>query len=103
VVALLGAVAWDLTDDHFWSRHELFGNLIVGSIVVAVTAAVLDALFTSSVRLGSCGAVCSSAPDGEPSLCPTVPAAPMVVLWLSACEAVWAISSAGSLPLPRLG
>jgi hypothetical protein len=39
---LFGAIAWDLADDGFWSRHTLFAGLIASSIVVAVTAAVLN-------------------------------------------------------------
>jgi hypothetical protein len=42
VLVLSGAVAWDLADDGFWSRHALFTSLIASVIVVAVTAAVLN-------------------------------------------------------------
>jgi hypothetical protein len=42
VLVLFGAVAWDLADDGFWSRHALFTGLIASLIVVAVTAAVLN-------------------------------------------------------------
>jgi hypothetical protein len=42
VVALVGAIAWDLADDGFWSRHALFTSLVASVIVVAVTAAVLN-------------------------------------------------------------
>ena len=42
VLVLSGALAWDLADDGFWSRHALFTSLVASSIVVAVTAAVLN-------------------------------------------------------------
>ena len=42
VVALAGAVAWDLTNDGFWARHSLLTGLVASLIVVAVTAAVLN-------------------------------------------------------------
>jgi hypothetical protein len=42
LLVLLGAIAWDLADDGFWSRHALFTNLVASSIVVAVTVAVLN-------------------------------------------------------------
>jgi len=42
VLALAGAVVWDLTNDGFWSRHALFTSLVASLIVVAVTAAVLN-------------------------------------------------------------
>jgi len=42
VLVLAGAVAWDLVDDGFWSRHALFAGLVASLIVVAVTAAVLN-------------------------------------------------------------
>jgi len=42
VLVLVAAVAWDLVDDGFWSRHALFTSLVASSIVVAVTAAVLN-------------------------------------------------------------
>jgi hypothetical protein len=42
VLVLSGAVAWDLANDGFWSRHALFTSLVASSIVVAVTAAVLN-------------------------------------------------------------
>ena len=42
VLVLLGAIAWDLADDGFWSRHALFTSLIGSLIVVGVTAAVLN-------------------------------------------------------------
>jgi hypothetical protein len=42
VLVLVGAVVWDLADDGFWSRHALFTGLVASSIVVAVTAAVLN-------------------------------------------------------------
>ena len=42
VLALAGAVVWDLTDDEFWFCHTLFTALVASVIVVAVTAAVLN-------------------------------------------------------------
>ena len=42
VLVLVGAIAWDLADDGFWSRHTLFTSLVASLIVVAVTAAVLN-------------------------------------------------------------
>jgi hypothetical protein len=42
VLALSGAIVWDLADDAFWSRHTLFTSLVASVIVVAVTAAVLN-------------------------------------------------------------
>ena len=42
VLVLLGAIAWDIADDGFWSRHALFTSLIGSLIVVGVTAAVLN-------------------------------------------------------------
>ena len=42
VLVLLGAIAWDVADDGFWSRHALFTSLLASLIVVAVTAAVLN-------------------------------------------------------------
>src|SRR5262249_47512531 len=42
VVVLCGAIAWDLANDGFWSRHALFTGLVASLIVVAVTAAVLN-------------------------------------------------------------
>jgi len=42
VLVLSGAVAWDLANDGFWSRHTLFTGLAASLIVVAVTAAVLN-------------------------------------------------------------
>ena len=42
VFALSGAIAWDLANDGFWSRHALFTSLVASLIVVAVTAAVLN-------------------------------------------------------------
>jgi len=42
VLVLAGAVAWDLADDGFWSRHALFTGLVASLIVVAVTVAVLN-------------------------------------------------------------
>jgi hypothetical protein len=42
VVVLSGAIAWDLINDRFWSRHSLFTSLVASLIVVALTAAVLN-------------------------------------------------------------
>ena len=42
VLVLFGAIAWDLANDRFWSRHALFASLVASLIVVAVTAAVLN-------------------------------------------------------------
>jgi len=42
LLVLFGAIAWDLANDGFWSRHALFTSLVASSIVVAVTAAVLN-------------------------------------------------------------
>jgi hypothetical protein len=42
VLVLAGAVAWDLANDGFWSRHALLAGLVASLIVVAVTAAVLN-------------------------------------------------------------
>jgi hypothetical protein len=42
LLVLVGAIAWDLANDRFWSRHALFTSLVAGLIVVAVTAAVLN-------------------------------------------------------------
>src|SRR5580704_7685736 len=42
VLVLCGALAWDLADDRFWSRHALFTSIVASLLVVAVTAAVLN-------------------------------------------------------------
>src|SRR5436309_6340869 len=42
VLVLSGAIAWDLANDRFWSRHTLFTGLVASLIVVAVSAAVLN-------------------------------------------------------------
>jgi hypothetical protein len=42
LLILAGAIAWDLADDGFWSRHALFAGLVASAIVVAVTLAVLN-------------------------------------------------------------
>lgn len=42
LLLLFGAIAWDLVDDGFWSRHALFTGLVGSLIVVGVTAAVLN-------------------------------------------------------------
>jgi hypothetical protein len=42
VLVLCAAIAWDLVDDGFWSRHTLFTSLVASLIVVAVTVAGLN-------------------------------------------------------------
>jgi hypothetical protein len=42
LLVLAGAIAWDLTNDRFWSRHAVLANLFASSIVVAVTAAIVN-------------------------------------------------------------
>jgi hypothetical protein len=42
VVLFSGAIAWDLADDDFWSRHALFTSVVASLVVVAVTVAVLN-------------------------------------------------------------
>jgi hypothetical protein len=42
VLILCGAIAWDVANDDFWSRHALFTSLVASLIIVAVTAAVLN-------------------------------------------------------------
>ena len=42
LLVLFGAIAWDLANDGFWSRHALFTSLVASFIVVGVTAAVLN-------------------------------------------------------------
>jgi hypothetical protein len=42
LLVLAGAIAWDIANDGFWSRHALFTSLVASLIVVAVTAAVLN-------------------------------------------------------------
>jgi hypothetical protein len=36
LVVLCAAIAWDLADDRFWSRHTLFTGLVASLIVVAL-------------------------------------------------------------------
>ena len=50
VVVLCGAIAWDLANDGFWVRHTLFTGLVASLIVVAVTAAVLNAVLERRQR-----------------------------------------------------
>jgi hypothetical protein len=50
VLVLCGAVAWDLVNDEFWSRHALFTGLVASSIVVALTVAVLNELLERRQR-----------------------------------------------------
>jgi hypothetical protein len=42
LLVVFGAIAWDLANDGFWARHALFTSIVASSIVVAVTAAVLN-------------------------------------------------------------
>ena len=42
LLLLAAAIAWDLANDGFWARHTLFAGLIASSIVVVVTAAVVN-------------------------------------------------------------
>ena len=42
VLLFCGAIAWDLADDGFWSRHALFTSIVASLVVVAVTVAVLN-------------------------------------------------------------
>ena len=42
LLTLFGAVAWDLANDRFWSRHALLTSLLASLIVVVVTAAVFN-------------------------------------------------------------
>jgi len=87
VLVLSGAIAWDLADDGFWSRHALFTGLVASLIVVGVTVAVLNEVlerrqrerwsvlaqyavfdFVRTARLVWSGLleVSGLAPDGEP-------------------------------------
>jgi hypothetical protein len=87
VLVLSGAIAWDLADDGFWSRHALFTGLVASLIVVGVTVAVLNEVlerrqrerwsvlaqyavfdFVRTARLVWSGLleVSDLAPDGEP-------------------------------------
>jgi hypothetical protein len=50
LLVLSGAVAWDLLDDGFWSRHALFASLVASAIVVAVTAAVFNVVLERRQR-----------------------------------------------------
>ncbi len=42
MLVLAGAAVWDLANDGFWFRHNLFTGLVASLIVVAVTVAVLN-------------------------------------------------------------
>ena len=42
LLALAGAVVWDLANDEFWVHHTLFTGLVASLIVVGVTVAVLN-------------------------------------------------------------
>ena len=44
LLVLFGAIAWDFAHDAFWFNHSLFTNIVAGSIVILVTAAVLNEL-----------------------------------------------------------
>ena len=74
VLVLFGAIAWDLANDGFWSRHALFTSLVGGLIVVGLTAAVLNEVLerrqrereTSSPLLLHSAAVCHSGLAGVP-------------------------------------
>ncbi|MCL2768559.1 MAG: hypothetical protein FWD42_00415 [Solirubrobacterales bacterium] len=50
VLLLCGAIAWDLADDGFWSRHALLTNILASLVVVAVTVAVLNAVLERRQR-----------------------------------------------------
>jgi hypothetical protein len=50
VLVLCGAIAVDLANDGFWSRHTLLTGLVSGLIVVAITAAVLNELLERRQR-----------------------------------------------------
>src|SRR5579859_6394136 len=50
VLALFGAIVWDLVNDRFWSRHALLTGLVASLIVVAVTVAVLNELLERRQR-----------------------------------------------------
>jgi hypothetical protein len=50
VLVLAAAMAWDLADDGFWSRHTLLAGLVASFIVVAVTAAVLNEILERRQR-----------------------------------------------------
>jgi len=50
LLVLFGAIAWDLANDGFWSRHTLFASLMASLIVVAVTAAVLTGVLERPQR-----------------------------------------------------
>jgi hypothetical protein len=50
VLLFCGAIAWDLVDDGFWSRHALFTSVIASLVVVAVTVAVLNELLERRQR-----------------------------------------------------
>jgi hypothetical protein len=52
VVVLSGAIAWDLADDGFWSRHALFTSLVASFVVVAVNAAVLNEVIERRADVG---------------------------------------------------
>src|SRR5437879_11448633 len=44
VLALVGVVVWDLTNDGFWFHHTLFTALVARLLVVALTAPVRNAV-----------------------------------------------------------
>jgi hypothetical protein len=50
LLVLAGAIAWDLTNDRFWSRHTLLANLFASLTVVAVTAAIVNEILERRQR-----------------------------------------------------
>jgi hypothetical protein len=42
LLVFAGAVVWDVVNDRFWFRHNLFTGLVASSIIVGVTAGVLN-------------------------------------------------------------
>src|SRR6476660_5259526 len=55
VLVLFGAIAWDLANDGFWSRHALFTSLVGSLVVVGLTPAVLKRCWSAgSASAGPC-------------------------------------------------
>jgi hypothetical protein len=50
VLAVSGAIVWDLANDRFWARHTLVASIVASLIVVAVTAAVLNEILERRQR-----------------------------------------------------
>jgi hypothetical protein len=50
VLVVSGAIAWDFTNDRFWSHHALLTSLVASFIAVAVTAAVLNEVLERRLR-----------------------------------------------------